>query len=58
MERTLLLKKTSEVGDHLFVNPDHNINNNSNKAPVQISKQKMLEALYMRKFKPSLNSQI
>ena len=57
MERTLLLKKTSEVGDHLLVNPDHNINNN-NKAPVQPSKQKMLEALYIRKFKPTLNSQI
>ena len=57
MERTLLLKKTSEVGDHLLVNPDHNINNN-NKAPVQTSKQKMLEALYIRKFKPTLNSQI
>ena len=58
MERTLLLKKTSEVGDHLLVNPDHNINNNNNKAPVQTSKQKMLEALYIRKFKPTLNSQI
>ena len=52
------LKKTSEVGDHLLVNPQHNITRRIiTKTPVQIFKQKILEAFYFRKFKPMLNIQ-
>ena len=53
------LKKSSEVGDHLLVNPDHNITwQIIAKAPAQTFKRKILEAFYIRKLKPTLNSQI
>ena len=52
------LKKTSEVGNHLLVNPQHNITHRIiTKTPVQIFKRKILEAFYFRKFKPMLNIQ-
>ena len=52
------LKKSSEVGDHLLVNPDHNITwQIIAKAPAQTFKRKILEAFYIRKLKPTLNSQ-
>ena len=45
--------KTSEVGDHLFVNLDHSITCKIiGKAPAQTFKRKILVAL-----KPTLNSQ-
>ena len=51
-------KKSSEVGDHLLVNLDHNITwKIIAKAPAQTFKQKLLEAFYIRKLKPTLNSQ-
>ena len=52
------LKKSSEVVDHLLVNPDHNITwQITAKAPAQIFRREILEAFYMRKLKPTLNSQ-
>ena len=52
------LKKNSEVGDHLLVNHDHNITCQIiAKAPAQTFKRKILEAFYIRKLKPTLNSQ-
>ena len=52
------LKKSSEVGDHLLVNPDHNITwQILAKAPAQTFKRKTLQAFYIRKLKPTLNSQ-
>ena len=51
-------KKSSEVGNHLLVNPDHNITwQIIAKAPVQTLKRKILEAFYIRKLKAMLNSQ-
>ena len=44
------LKKTSEVGDHLLVNPDHNIAwQIIANAPVQTFKWKILEGFYISK---------
>ena len=52
------LKKSSEVGDLLLVNPDHNITwQIIAKAPAQTFKRKTLEAFYIRKLKATLNSQ-
>ena len=52
------LKKSSEVGDHLLINHDHNITwQIIAKALAQIFKPKILEAFYIRKWKPMLNSQ-
>ena len=52
------LKKTSEEGDHLLVNPQHNITRRIiTKTPVQTFKRKILEAFYFRKFKRMLNIQ-
>ena len=39
-------KKSSEVGDHLLVNPDYNI-----------TWRKLIKVFYIRKLKPYLNSQ-
>ena len=51
------LKKSSEVGDHLLVNPEHHITwQIIAKAPAQTFKQKMIEAFHIRKLKPMLNS--
>ena len=51
------LKKSSEVVDHLLVNPDHNITwQITAKAPAQIFRREILEVFYMRKLKPTLNS--
>ena len=48
------LNKILEVGDHL----DHNITwQKIGKAPAQTFKRKMLEVFYIRKLKPTLNSQ-
>ena len=52
------LKKSCEVGDHLLVNPGHDITwQIIAKAPAQTFKRKILEALNIRKLKPTLNSQ-
>ena len=52
------LKKSSEVGDHLLVNPDHNITwQILAKAPAQTFQGKILEAFYISKLKLTLNSQ-
>ena len=52
------LQKTSEVGYHLLVNPDHYINQQIiAKAPAQTFKRKILEAFYIKRFKPTLNCQ-
>ena len=52
------LKKSSEVGDHLLIDPNHNITCQIiAKAPAQTFKRKILEALNIRKLKPTLNSQ-
>ena len=52
------LKKSPEVGDHLLRNPDHNITwQTTAKVPVQIFKRKILEVFYIRKLKPTLNSE-
>ena len=52
------LKKSSEVGDHLLANPNHNITwQIIAKAPVQTIKRKILEAIYIGKLKSTLNSQ-
>ena len=52
------LKKSSEVGDHLLVNPDHNTTWQIRaKASAQTFKRKILEAFYISKLKPTLNSQ-
>ena len=52
------LKKSSEVGDHLSVNPDHNIIwQIIPKTPTQTFKRKILEAFYIRKLKQTLNNQ-
>ena len=52
------LKKSSEVGDHLLVNPDHNITwQIIAKAPAQIFKRKVLEAFYVSELKATFNSQ-
>ena len=41
------LKKSSEAGDHLLVNPDHNITwQIMAKAPAQSFRRKILEAFY------------
>ena len=48
-------KKTSEVGDNLLANSDHN--NITWKTPKQTFKRKILEVFYIRRFKPTLNSQ-
>ena len=51
------LSKSSKVGDHLLVNPDHNITwQKIAKAPAKTFKQKILEGFYIRKLKPTLNS--
>ena len=53
-----LPKKTSEVGDYLLVNPDHDITwQIIAHTPEQTLKWKILQAFYIRKFKPTLNSQ-
>ena len=52
------LQKSSKVGDHLLVNPDHNITwQIIAKAPTQTFKRKILEAFYISKLKPTLKSQ-
>ena len=52
------LKKSPEVGNHLLVNPNHDITwQIIAKAPAQTVKRKILEAFYIRKLKPTLNSQ-
>ena len=52
------LKKSSEVGDHLLVNPDHNTTWQIRaKASAQTFKRKILEVFYISKLKPTLNSQ-
>ena len=52
------LKKNSQVGNHLLINPDHNITwQIIGKAPAQTFKRKILEAFYIGKLKPMLNSQ-
>ena len=52
------LIKSSELGDHLLVNPDHNITwQIIAKVPAQTFKGKILEAFYISKLKPTLNSQ-
>ena len=52
------LRKSSEVGDHLLVNPDHNITwQITAKAPAQTFEQKILKPFYIRKLKPTLNGQ-
>ena len=49
------LRKSSEVGDHLLVNPDHNITwQITAKAPAQTFEQKILKPFYIRKLKPTL----
>ena len=53
-----VLRKSSEVGDHLLVNPDHNITwQIIAKAPTQTFRWKILEVFYISKLKPTLNSQ-
>ena len=57
-ESNIALKKNCEVGDHLLVNTDHNINwKIIAKAPAQTFKRKILVAFYIRQLKPTLNSQ-
>ena len=54
----IALLRKAQVGDHLFVNPDHNITwQIIAKTPAQTFKRKILEAFYIRKLKPTLNSQ-
>ena len=49
------LKKSSEVGDHLLVNADHNVARQIiAKAPAQTFKQKILEAFYISKINQHL----
>ena len=49
------LKKSSEVGNHLLVNSDHNIIRQIiAKAPVQTFKRKILEAFYISKINQHL----
>ena len=58
IDDSLSLIKRFEVGDHLLVNPDHNITwHIIAKAPAQTFKQNILEAFYIRKLKPTPNSQ-
>ena len=58
IDDSLSLIKRFEVGDHLLVNPDHNITwHIIAKAPAQTFKQKILEVFYIRKLKPTPNSQ-
>ena len=50
-------KKMSEVGDHLLMNPAHTVNwEILTNAPKQITKQKILEAFYIRTLQPTLNN--
>ena len=52
------LKKSSEVGDYILVNPNHNITwKIIAKAPGQTIKRKILVAFYICKLKSTLNSQ-
>ena len=52
------LEKSSEVGDHLLINPDHNITwQITVKATAQTFKQKILETFYITKLKATLYSQ-
>ena len=52
------LKKSSEVGDHLSINPDHNITwEMMAKTPAQTFKRKILEGFYISQLKRTLNSQ-
>ena len=52
------LKKSSEVGDHLLVNPDHSMTLQIiANALAQTFKRKILETLNIRKLKPTLKSQ-
>ena len=52
------LKKNSELADNVLVNPDHNMTwQIITKTPAQTFKGKILETFYIRKFKPTLNSQ-
>ena len=51
--------KKSEVTEHLLKNPGYTINwQVVTSAPHQRNKQKILEAYYITKFKPSLNNQL
>ena len=52
------LKTTSEVRDYLLVNLDYNNTwQVTAKTPAQTFKLEILEVFYIRKFKPTLNSQ-
>ena len=49
------LKKNSELGDNVLVNPDHNMTwQIITKTPAQTFKGKILETFYIRKFKSML----
>ena len=52
-------EKTSEVGDHFLLNPVHPVNwEILINAPKQVYKWKILEAFYIRTFRPTLNNQL
>ena len=52
-------KKTSEVGDHLLMNPGHTVNwEILTNAPKQVNKRKILEVFYIRTLQPTLNNQL
>ena len=50
-------EKTSEVGDHLLLNPGHMVNSEIlTSAPKQVNKKKILEAFYIQTLQPTLNN--
>ena len=52
-------KKTSEVGDHLLLNPSHMVNAEIlTSAPKQVNKRKILEAFYIQTLQPTQNNQL
>ena len=49
-------KKTSEVGDHLLLNPGHKVNwEILTNAPKQVNKREILEAFYIQTLQPTLS---
>lgn len=51
-------KNTTEVGDHLLLNPGHTVNwEILTSAPKYTYKRKILEAFYIKVLKPTLNNQ-
>ena len=52
-------KKTSEVVDHLLLNPGHTVNwEILTNAPKQANKRRILEAFYIRTLQHTLNNQL